>query len=65
MDKKIDNLEQQLKDVRLRKDELSEEVNRMNILGFKIEGALEILQEIKKETEEQDKKNKKKEEKSD
>ena len=65
MDKKIDNLEQQLKDVRLRKDELSEEVNRMNILGFKIEGALEILQEIKKETEEQDNKNKKKEEKSD
>ena len=65
MDKKIDNLEQQLKDVRLKKDELSEELNRMNILGFKIEGALEILQEIKKETEEQDNKNKKKEEKSD
>ena len=65
MDKKIDNLEQQLKDVRLRKDELSEEVNRMNIIGFKIEGALEVLQDLQKETESKDTKNKKKEEKSD
>ena len=65
MDKKIENLQSQLQNAVQKKDSLSEELNNTNIIIVKIQGALEILNELVKEENENKNKNKKKEGKSD
>ena len=65
MDKKIENLQSQLQNAVQKKDSLSEELKNTNINIVKIQGALEILNELVKEENENKNKNKKKEGKSD
>tara|TARA_R100000687_G_scaffold61995_1_gene50051 strand:- start:465 stop:641 length:177 start_codon:yes stop_codon:yes gene_type:complete len=51
MDKKIKELNEQLEDVLGTREKLSEELNKATTIAVKLQGALEVLEGMKKESE--------------